>query len=243
MAAGRACPTRLFSCGMCGYEEQPRLKAADLERLAQQHREQLVAAGVELHPVVSRSRKLATRFWGSAWMRHLAVCESGGLCLSPGRTLLRHGCVLDVRVSPGRVTAVVSADALYDVELRLTPPDEERVEALSALCAGKIDSLLSLLEGRVDEALLQQLCDPENGLLPEACDWRISCSCPDWSEPCPHAAAAMYALGVLLDAQPELLFTLRSIDPSALLRKPEQAPEHFDAASLSATFGIELDID
>ena len=53
----------------------------------------------------------------------------------------------------------------------------------------------------------------------------------------------MYALGVLLDAQPELLFTLRSIDPSALLRKPEQAPEHFDAASLSVTFGIELDID
>ena len=228
---------------MCGYEEQPRLKTADLERLAQQHREQLLAAGVELHPVVSRSRKLATRFWGSAWMRHLAVCESGGLCLAPGRTLLRHGCVLDVQVAPGRVTALVSADALYDVELRLTPPEEERVEELAALCAGKIDSLLSLLEGRVDESLLQQLCDPENGLLPDARDWRISCSCPDWSEPCPHAAAAMYALGVLLDAQPELLFTLRAIDPSALLRKPEQTPEHFDAASLSATFGIELDID
>lgn len=228
---------------MCGYEEQPRLKAADLERLAQQHREQLLAAGVELHPVVSRSRKLAARFWGSAWMRHLAVCESGGLCLAPGRTLLRHGCVLDVQVAPGRVTALVSAETLYEVELRLTPPEEERVEALAALCAGKIDSLLSLLEGRVDESLLQQLCDPENGLLPDARDWRISCSCPDWSEPCPHAAAAMYALGVLLDAQPELLFTLRSIDPSALLRKPEQTPEHFDAASLSATFGIELDID
>ena len=139
---------------MCGYEEQPRLKAADLERLAQQHREQLLAAGVELHPVVSRSRKLATRFWGSAWMRHLAVCESGGLSLAPGRTLLRHGCVLDVQVAPGRVTAVVSADALYDVELRLRPPEEERVEALSALCAGKIDSLLSLLEGRVDGIVL-----------------------------------------------------------------------------------------
>lgn len=228
---------------MCGYEEQPRLKAADLERLAQQHREQLLAAGVELHPVVSRSRKLAARFWGSAWMRHLAVCESGGLSLAPGRTLLRHGCVLDVQVAPGRVTALVSADALYDVELRLTPPEEERVEELAALCSGKIDSLLSLLEGRVDAALLQQLSDPENGLLPDALDWHISCSCPDWSEPCPHAAAAMYALGVLLDAQPELLFTLRAIDPSALLRKPEQTPEHFDAASLSATFGIELDID
>jgi uncharacterized Zn finger protein len=228
---------------MCGFDEQPRLRAADLERLADARREQLLAAGESLNPVVSRSRKLATRFWGSAWMRHLAVCESGGLCLAPGRTLLRHGCVLDIRVAPGLVSAKVSAEELYEIELRLAPPDEERVEALATLCAGKIDSLLSLLEGRVDEALLQQLCDPDNGLLPDARDWHISCSCPDWSDPCPHAAAAMYALGVLLDSQPELLFTLRSIDSASLLRKPESTSDAFDAASLSATFGIDLELE
>lgn len=232
-----------FSCSMCGYENQPRLKAADLERLAQQHREQLVAAGVELHPVVSRSRKLATRFWGSAWMRHLAVCESGGLCLAPGRTLLRHGCVQDIRVAPGLVEALVSADELYEIQLRLRPPEAERVETLASLCSGRIDSLLSLLEGRADEALLQQLCDPENGLLPEARDWCISCSCPDWSEPCPHAAAAMYALGVLLDSQPELLFTLRMVDPAVLLRKPEAPGGVFEASALGAMFDIELDVE
>ncbi len=228
---------------MCGFDEQPRLRAADLERLADARREQLLAAGESLNPVVSRSRKLATRFWGSAWMRHLAVCESGGLCLAPGRTLLRHGCVLDIRVAPGLVSAKVSAEELYEIELRLAPPDEERVEALATLCAGKIDSLLSLLEGRVDEALLQQLCDPDNGLLPDARDWHISCSCPDWSDPCPHAAAAMYALGVLLDSQPELLFTLRSIDSASLLRKPEHTSDAFDAATLSATFGIDLELE
>lgn len=228
---------------MCGFDEQPRLRAADLERLADERREQLLAAGESLNPVVSRSRKLATRFWGSAWMRHLAVCESGGLCLAPGRTLLRHGCVLDIRVAPGLVSAKVSAEELYEIELRLAPPDEERVEALATLCAGKIDSLLSLLEGRVDEALLQQLCDPDNGLLPDARDWHISCSCPDWSDPCPHAAAAMYALGVLLDSQPELLFTLRSIDSASLLRKPEHTSDAFDAATLSATFGIDLELE
>ena len=228
---------------MCGFDEQPRLRAADLERRAAEQREQLLAEGVELHPVVSRSRKLAGKFWGSAWMRHLTVCESSGWSLAPGRTLLRHGCVLDVRVAPGVVEAKVSAEELYEIQLRLSPPEEERVEELSQLCAGKIDSLLSLLEGRVDEALLQQLCDPENGLLPDADDWCISCSCPDWAEPCPHAAAVMYALGVLLDTQPELLFTLRSLDPAALLRKPVQSPQSFDASALSSTFGIDLDWD
>jgi hypothetical protein len=52
----------------------------------------------------------------------------------------------------------------------------------------------------------------------------------------------MYALGVLLDSQPELLFTLRSIDSASLLRKPEHTSDAFDAASLSATFGIDLEL-
>ena len=228
---------------MSGFDEQPRLRAAELERRATAHREQLLAEGMELHPVMSRSRKLATKFWGSAWIRHLAVHESSGWSLTPGRTLLRHGCVLDVRVAPGLVEAWVSAEELYEVRLQLTPPDEERIDTLAELCAGKIDSLLSLLEGRVDEALLQQLCDTENGLLPEASDWKISCTCPDWAAPCPHAAAVMCALGVLLDNRPELLFTLRSIAPAALLRPPAPSRQQFDAAALSATFGIELDWD
>ncbi len=228
---------------MCGYDESPRLRVADLERLAAARREQLTAEGRQLHPVVARSRRLATHFWGSAWMRHLSVCESAGWSLAPGRTLLRHGCVLDIRVAPGVAEALVSADELYEIQLRLTPPAAERVDALAGLCAGKIDSLLSLLEGRVDETLLQQLCDPVNGLLPDARDWRISCSCPDWSEPCPHAAAVMYALGVLLDAQPELLFILRSVDPDALLRKPVIDNGVFDSAELGAMFGISLDVE
>ncbi len=227
---------------MCGYEEAPRLSAVELEQRASAHRAQLEAEGLTLHPVVSRSRKLAQSFWGSAWMKHLAVRETGGLCLAPGRTLLRHGCVLDVQVTPGKVRALVSARELYEVELVVPPLEEEAVERLSVLCRGRIDSLLSLLEGRMAPALLEQLCDPDEGLLPDAADWRISCSCPDWSEPCSHAAAVMYALGVMLDDQPELLFVLRSMEPECLISSPESA-EVFDGEALSAAFGIELDVE
>lgn len=228
---------------MCSDEGQRRLGGADLEKLAEKRRAELMADGVELHPVVSRTRKLAGSFWGSAWMRHLACCEAGGLCLAPGRTLLRHGCVLDVRVSQGDVQALVSAEELYEIELRLSPPDEERVESLSTLCCGHIDSLISLLEGRLEPTLLQRLCHAEYGLLPDAADWRMRCSCPDWAEPCPHAAAVMYAVGVLLDTQPELLFVLRGINPEQLIRSPEADSQAFDAAALEATFGIELDVN
>lgn len=71
----------------------------------------------------------------------------------------------------------------------------------------------------------------------------MACSCPDWCEPCVHAAAAIYAAGTLIDTDPMLLFTLRGIVPSTLLSVPEQQGHSFDLASLSGTFAIDLDID
>ena len=219
----------------------PRLKASDLQKLAAKRLQELQADGEELHPVVNTTRKLATHFWGAAWMKQLALCESGGMCLAPGRTLLRHGCVLDLTITTCCIRAKVSTDELYDIELHLKALDDEKQSELAAACCGHIDSLMALLNGKVDSAVLQHLCHPENGLLPSPEDWTMSCSCPDWAEPCPHAAAAIYAAGCLIDADPGLLFTLRGINPEALLQSPEQ-PVHIDTAALSATFGIDLDL-
>ena len=222
-------------------EFSPRLKAADLEKLAATRLAEYQAAGEELQPVVNKTRKLARNFWGSAWMKQLALCESGGMCLAPGRTLLRHACVLHVDIQPGSISALVSAEEVFEVELKLESLDEERLDRLAATCSGHIDSLLSLMQGKVDEAVLQQLCHPENGLLPTPEDWHMHCTCPDWAEPCPHAAAAIYAAGCLIDEKPELLFTLRGIQPEALLSAPAPANE-IDADKLSAMFGIDLDL-
>ena len=229
---------------MCD-DESPRLSVKTLARLAAERLADMRDAGEDVHPVVNTSRKLATNFWGSAWMRHLARCEAGGLCLAPGRSLLRHGCVLDLHIAPGQIRALISAEELYEVHLRIRPVDEEQLESLRAACAGRIDSLVSLLEGRVDSAVLDILCSPEDGLLPEPCDWHMSCTCPDWAEPCAHAAAAVYAAGCLIDADPMLLFTLRSIEPAALMSTPAPvaAEASFDTAALAATFGIDIDLD
>lgn len=219
------------------------MRVADLSLLAQQRLQELQAEGTSVHPVVGKGRKLAQHFWGSAWMKHLALCESGGLNLAPGRTLLRHGCVLNLTISPCAIEALVSADRLYEVSLRLKPLGDERTELLCQACHGHIDSALALLEGRVDEAVLARLCDADAGLLPEPADWKMSCNCADWAEPCPHAAAAVYAAGVLIDSEPSLLFTLRGVDPQQLMQAaaPASAAD-FDAVALSATFGIDLDV-
>ncbi len=228
---------------MSWSEDERPLRVAELEALAAERLAELRAAGEELCPVVGCRRALAAHFWGKAWMRQLASCEAGGFALAPGRTLLRHGCVLDVRLAPGLIRARVSAQRLEEVELRLAPLEEERREELVNLCQGRIDSLVSLMEGRVDEAVLAPLCDPQRGLLPEPADWKMSCSCADWAEPCPHAAAAIYAAGILIDADPSLLFMLRSFDPAILLKPKEQAaPTDFATEDLGKLFGIELDV-
>lgn len=219
----------------------PRLKAAELAELAAARLEELKAAGEHPCPVVNTSRKLARNFWGSAWMKQLALCESGGMCLAPGRTLLRHGCVLHIKLEPGRIFALVSAEEVYEVELKLKPLDDERLQTLSAACSTHIDSLLSLLNGKINAAVLEQLCHPENGLLPTPEDWSMSCTCPDWAEPCPHAAAAIYAAGCLVDEDPTLLFSLRGINPEELLATAPQ-PEELNSDQLSNIFGIDLDM-
>ena len=231
-------PRFLISCHMCD-DSPPRLKAADLQKLAQQRLAELQAGEEELHPVINTTRKLARNFWSSAWMKQLAHCESGGMCLAPGRTLLRHGCVLDLRITPGCITALISAEELYEVELHINPLEGEQLETLSQVCSTRIDSLLALLEGNISPDVLQQLCHPDHGLLPTPQDWHMRCTCPDWAEPCPHAAAAIYAAGCMIDESPGLLFTLRGIEASALLQKPA-ASVPLDTEKLADIFGIDI---
>lgn len=219
------------------------MKVADWGKLAAARLAELRAQGeLSLHPIHEKSRKLAKNAWGSAWMRQLAYCEQEGFALAAGRGLLRHGCVLDVQLAEGEIHALISGEDLYEVHLHLDTPDAERVLQLREQCGGHIDSLISLLEGKVDAAVMQQLCDPDGGLLPLPHEWQMDCNCPDWNEPCAHAAAAIYAAGCLIDAEPHLLFTLRGIQPESLCEMPSALGAEFDAESLSKTFGIDIDL-
>lgn len=217
------------------------MKLSEIPSLSEKYRQQLSDEGVDLHPVQATSKKIATQFWGAAWMRHLADCEQTGLYLAPGRSLLRHGAVIDFCLEEGKISAKVAGEYLYDVELRLEPLDEEKREALAQLCSGELASLLALLEGKLSDRLIQHLFDPALGLLPQSQEWRMSCSCEDWAEPCCHAAAVLYAAGVVLDADPAKLFELRGVKMETLLANDALvAPLDMDMKSLSKTFHLDL---
>lgn len=98
---------------------------------------------------------------------------------------------------------------------------------------------------------MERICQPKTGLFPAPQDIRINCSCPDWTTMCKHVAAALYGVGARLDAQPELLFTLRQVDANDLVtqaaeasvktRKTPARGKVLDDAQLADVFGIEMD--
>lgn len=231
---------------MCMDDEMP-VKRADLRKRAEAKAAELAAEGMELHPVAAAGRSLAREFWGKEWMKSLGACETYGMRLAPGRTYLRYGCVLNVEVAPGRIDGLVMGEHVYEVRVEAEVPDEETLNLLRARCAGHIGSRIDLLKGNLSSELLGILCDPEGGLFPRPEEWRFSCSCPDWADLCKHAAAVLYAFGVMLDEQPELLFTLRGVESSALIPEApepaagEESTLDKDTDSLSDMFGIRLD--
>lgn len=205
--------------------------------------------GRALQPVRLEGRRaMAATFWGKAWCEHIETYSDYSNRLPRGRSYARNGSVIDLRLEPGVVHALVSGSRVYTVKIEVTPLAKARWKELVAQCAGQIDSLIALLQGQLPDAVLARLADPVSGLFPAANQLAMTCSCPDWAGLCKHLAAVLYGVGARLDDEPQLLFLLRRVDQlelvgeaagGALLARASEegslAPE-----ALGDIFGIEL---
>ena len=193
-------------------------------------------------------RAIARTFWGKAWCEHLESYSDYANRLPRGRTYVRNGSVLHLGVAPGRIDALVQGSELYEVSVPITPLARPRWKGIVGRAPGKIDSLVELLQGKLSDGVMQRRDGPRQGALPGAGRRSsMECSCPDWAQMCKHLAAVLYGVGARLDAQPELLFTLRKVDHLELLsaaapRRAKRAGVRAIAADdLGSVFGIELD--
>ena len=137
--------------------------------------------------------------------------------LPRGRTYVRNGSVLDLRIAKGEVVAMVAGSDLYKVRVTIAPVKTSRWKAICRDCAGTIDSLVELLQGRLAKGVMDRVCREGDGLFPAPADIKLACSCPDWADMCKHVAAVLYGVGARLDQTPQLLFVLRGVDENELL--------------------------
>ncbi len=205
--------------------------------------------GEQLDPVCIQGRKIATTAWGRAWCDHIESFHDYSNRLPRGRTYVRNGSVYHLAILPGEIRAQVMGSSPYEQRVKIQPCKPAVWKRVRRRCAGGIGSLIELLEGRISSQVMEEMTAEHDGLLPDLKHVDLQCSCPDWALLCKHLAAVLYGVGARLDERPELLFTLRGVDPAELVdgaALPGQAAGPRKGArmiegDLSSVFGIELD--
>ena len=229
---------------------KPYVPVAERRRRAAREAARLAKKGQTLSPVAVDGRAIAKTFWGKAWCENLERYSDYANRLPRGRTYVRNGSVVDLRIAPGAVTALVSGTDIYRIEVKVAVVPTSRWKAVCRDCAGAIDSLVELLQGRFSTGVMARICQEKTGLFPSPAEITFTCSCPDWASMCKHVAAVLYGIGARLDEQPDLLFALRKVDQQDLIAragkglpqtgKGPKAGRILDAENLSEMFGIEI---
>ena len=235
---------------MSFYGWKPYVPVAERRRKAEKAAAKARKAGADLSPVAASRGAITKTFWGKAWSENLERYSDYANRLPRGRTYVRNGSVIDLKITEGEVQAQVMGSSLYKVAVRVAAVAAKHWQSIGADCAGSIDSLVELLQGKLSRAVMERICTPNTGLFPTPKEISFSCSCPDWASMCKHVAAVLYGVGARLDEQPELIFRLRRVDAKELvsqagagLPKSTHAPaagKVLDDALLADVFGIEM---
>lgn len=236
---------------MSYYGWKPYVSVAERRRNAEKAAAKAKKSGADLSPIESYRGAIAKSFWGKAWCENLEAYSDYANRLPRGRTYVRNGSVIDLKIAAGEVHAQVMGSSLYKVAVKVATVPVKQWQAIGADCSGSIDSLVELLQGKLSKAVMERICTPRTGLFPAPKDIEFSCSCPDWASMCKHVAAVLYGVGARLDRQPELLFSLRRVDAKDLVsqagsglpksKKGPAAGKVLDTSMLGDVFGIEMD--
>ena len=161
-----------------------------------------------------------TTWWGRAWVDALERAGPGYESRLPrGRTYARKGAVRELEVRPGHIAARVvgRTGELYRVDIAVRPHARSEWEQVAQAIAARASHLAALLDGELDPGIVDDAEAVDVQLMPRASDLRPDCTCPDWAEPCKHAAAVCYMVATELDRDPFALFLLRGVGREDLI--------------------------
>ena len=194
---------------------------AELTAKANASARALEKKGRTLHPILPLGTKIAFTWWGKAWCDNIARYADFSNRVDRGKKYVRAGCVIDLEVERGEISAIVQGSRKdpYEVKVTIDPISDAAFDALLERCASRAKTLDSLVEGDFPDELKQALSDPKGGLFPTPREIHFGCSCPDVASMCKHIAAAIMAVAPGLDNNPLLLFELRGVDTQKLISR------------------------
>lgn len=201
----------------------PYVPVAKRRQLAAKMVAKLKKKDTKLSPVaVGTSPKLVTAFWGKAWVRAIEDYRDYDYRVERGRSYLRNGAVIDLRIAKQKVQAQVLGTELYQVEVTFKALKAALWKGFIKASSGEIASLVDLLSGKLPAKVTELIADKRFGLFPAVNEISFCCTCLDDASLCKHVAATLYGVGVRFDADPRLFFQLRGVDPADLVTKAKQ---------------------
>lgn len=218
--------------------------------------EKLKKKNPDICPVIITGTKITKTWWGKSWNDNLESYSDYANRIGRGRSYVRHGAVLDLKITQGEIRALVqgSVSKPYQVTISIQPLSNAIWQVITKNCVGKIDSLQELIEGKFPKTLSELFTAKGKGFFPASKEIRLQCSCPDGANMCKHVAAALYGVGARLDDDPTLFFVLRNVKVDDLIseiisQKTETLLEKSKAKSrriiedtdISEMFGIEME--
>ena len=167
------------------------------------------------------TRAATHTWWGQRWIEAL---EHGSrdvvVRLGKGRAYARDGRVHDLKITAGKVTALVNDDDLetYKVCLQLEVFSKQRWQRILRAMSQQALFTAQLLNKEMPRDIESVFHPSGASLFPSTLhDMDVDCSCEDWSSPCKHVAATHYVLADALDHDPFLLFELRGLSRDQVL--------------------------
>ncbi len=207
---------------MSYYDNFPKyVSVAEKKAKNQKHLQRLMKKDNTIQPIIIEGRTLAKTWWGKAWNKNLDNYADFSNRLSRGRSYVRNGAVLDLKIEKGLVTALVQGSARnpYHVQINIKPLEEKQLEEIVKLCNNQVKDLENLLLGKFPKELSEIFTLKDKGLFPSSQEISFECTCPDWAYMCKHVTAVLCGIGTRFDQDPNLFFTLRNIDFSQFFSK------------------------
>ena len=234
----------------------PYVPVAQRRAKAEKQLQQMQKKHPNLKPVRLTGNSLASTWWGKSWNSNLERYADYSNRIGRGRSYVRNRAVLDLQITPEKITALVqgSRPQPYKITITIGTLSAGNWSRIRQACEGRLDSLSELLAGQFPQALKELFFEKGAGLFPAPHDIHFDCSCPDWASMCKHIAATLYGVGARLDEDPALFFTLRGINiddlitqtltetAQTLLGKAERQSQNIlHDVDLGDVFGIQLD--
>jgi uncharacterized Zn finger protein len=206
---------------------RPYVPVAQRKAKAQAKLEKLRKKNPSMNPIVIEGSKIATSWWGRAWNRNLESYADYSNRIGRGRSYVKNGLVLDLQITTGSITALVSGSraAPYKVTVSIDKLSSLSWNRICKEVGRQFEGVGELLAGKFPKSFDEVLCGKQYGLFPAPNNIKFDCSCPDWASMCKHVAATLYGVGARLDQDPALLFQLRGVSMHDLVGTVIQAEQ------------------